>query len=762
MPSSDAPLLPAIRPGLRVHLVGAGGSGMSGLAHILLDRGCSVSGSDLKPGSVLDELAARGMRVHSGHDPAHAHGAELVVYSSAIRTTNSELKWAVQSGVPAVKRAFMLAELIRGRSAVLVAGTHGKTTSTLMMAGILRAAGRDPGYYIGAAVPAFGPCAASGGAGEFVLEADESDGTITGYEPAHTLLLNIEEDHLDHYGSFGAIVETFRGVVERTAGTSVLCADDPVCRLLAEGRPRAVSYALDHEADYRATGLTLEAGRSTFTVHERDRELGPITVSLPGRHNVSNALGAIAMARTLGVDFAACSTALAGLRGASRRFDVRHRDGEFLIVDDYAHHPSEIRATLAALRRQGARRVVALFQPHRYSRTRHLLGQFTNAFADADRVCLAEIYGAGEENPTGVASADLARELQHAHPVAVAPDLRHARARLASMIEPGDAVITMGAGDVHRVADDLAACLRLAPAFRACLDADSILRVFEPMARHTTLRVGGPADLWAEPASEETLARLLQCARNHNLPVTVVGRGSNLLVRDLGIRGLTIHLSRGVFARLEIGHGRALAGAGVRLRQIAYAARAENLSGFEFMEGIPGNLGGSLRMNAGAMGRWMFDAVESVRVMEMDGTVRELAAAELGAAYRQVPGLRDRIALSAVLRGQPAPREDIDARLQAHSAKRWSSQPAAPSAGCTFKNDPAIPAGKLIDELGLKGLACGGARISPVHANFIVNEGGATAADILALAARIREEARSRRGIDLEPEIQVVGEEEKA
>jgi UDP-N-acetylmuramate--L-alanine ligase/UDP-N-acetylenolpyruvoylglucosamine reductase len=733
---------------------------MSGLAHLLLDRGCVVSGSDLKPGMALDELAARGMRVFLGHDPAHVAGADLVVYSSAVRTTNSELKWSVQSGLPTIKRAAMLAELIRGRTSVLVAGTHGKTTSTLMMASILRQAGRNPGYYIGAAVPGFGPCAAWGAGDEFVLEADESDGSISGYQPAHTLLLNIEEDHLDHFGTFNAIVEIFRGVVDRTSGTTVLCADDPVCRLLAEGRPGLVSYALDHEADYRATGLQLEAERSSFTVYERDSELGTLTVSLPGRHNVSNALGAVAMARALGVAFEDCQRALAALRGASRRFDIRFRDGDYLVVDDYAHHPSEIRATLAAVRRQGARRVIALFQPHRYSRTRHLLGQFTNAFADADRICLTEIYGAGEDNPTGVTSADLARELRHAAPVELTPNLRQARSRVASMIEQGDAVVTMGAGDVNWVADDLAAVLRLAPAFRACLDPDSALRVFEPMARHTTLRVGGPADLWVEPATLETLARLLVRAGELGVPVTVVGRGSNLLVRDLGLRGLTVHLARGVFTRLEVEGVVIRAGAGVRLRQIAYAARKAGLSGLEFMEGIPGNLGGSLRMNAGAMGRWMFDVVESVQIMEKDGSVHEVPAAELGAGYRQVPGLDGRIALGATLRGTPAALPEIDARLQAYSARRWSSQPAAPSAGCTFKNDPSIPAGKLIDELGLKGLSVGGARISPVHANFIVNEGGATARDILALIERIRSEVRSRRGLELEPEIQIVGEAE--
>lgn len=734
---------------------------MAGLAHLLLDMGCRVSGSDLKSGPVLAELAARGMTVFTGHHPAHLGEAQLVVYSSAVRTDNPELSHALGSGRPVVKRSSMLAHLIQDRQAILVAGTHGKTTTTLMMAQILRQAGRQPGYYIGASVPALGACAALGRGAEFVLEADESDGSIIEYQPAHTLLLNVEEDHLDHYANFSAIVDTFRKVVTKTSQNVVLCADDPVCRLLADEHPHSISYALDHEAHYRATNLELHAAQTTFTVHENHQLLGTLTLSLPGRHNVSNALGAIAAARSIGIPFTTCAAALASLRGASRRFDIRYQDGDYLIVDDYAHHPSEIRATLAALRRQDRRRIIALFQPHRYSRTRHLLGQFTNAFADADHVCLTEIYGAGEANPTGITSTDLAREIHHPAPVTVHPTLRQARARVASLLEPGDAFITMGAGDVHKVADDLAAVLRLAPAFRACLDEESVLRCFEPMSRHTTLRVGGPADLWAEPANPQTLARLLACARQHGVPVTIVGRGSNLLVRDLGIRGLTIHLCRGSFTQCHLrDDGRIVAGAGVRLRDLAFTARKAGLSGLEFLEGIPGNLGGGLRMNAGAMERWIFDVVESVQIMEPDGTLRDLPAAALQPGYRHVPGLDGRIALAATLRGTPAPREEIDQRLRAFSAKRWSSQPAAPSAGCTFKNDPAIPSGKLIDELGLKGLTVGAARISPVHANFIINEGGATAADILTLMEKIQNEARSRRGIQLQPEIQIVGEEE--
>lgn len=732
---------------------------MSGLAHMLLDGGCAVSGSDLAPGPVVGELVARGLRFHLGHDAAHADGAALVVYSSAVRTNNSELNWAVQSGVPTLKRASMLAELTRGRSAVLVSGTHGKTTSTLMLAQILRQAGRRPGYYIGATVPGFGPPAALGEGPEFVLEADESDGTISCYDPALTLVLNVEEDHLDHFGSFTAIVDTFRGVVERTRECPVVCADDPICRLLAPSHPRAVSYALDHEADFRATDIALDADGSTFTVHHHEQTLGRVKVTLPGRHNVSNALGVIATARTLGVDFADCQEALGSLRGASRRFEIRHRDADYLVVDDYAHHPSEIRATLSALKRQGCRRIIALFQPHRYSRTQHLLGQFTNAFTDADHVVLTEIYGAGEDNPTHITSRILSEAIHHAQPVACASDLREAKTRVASLLQPGDAVITMGAGDVHRVAASLAEDLRRAAELRSCLDESSVLRVYEPMRKHTTLRVGGPADFWIEPSGEAELARLLAKAQLQGLPVTLIGRGSNLLVKDGGIRGLCLHLGRNDFTALQIQGHTVTAGAGVRLRQIAYEARKAGLSGFEFMEGIPGNLGGALRMNAGAMQSWMFNVVESVRIMALDGTVRELPAAAMGAGYRHVAALENHIALSAVLRGEPASRDDIDGRLKRFSSKRWTSQPAAPSAGCTFKNTEALPTGRLIDELGLKGLAVGGAQVSPVHANFIVNTGEATAADILELIRLIREQALRERGIELDLEVQVVGGE---
>jgi UDP-N-acetylenolpyruvoylglucosamine reductase len=295
-------------------------------------------------------------------------------------------------------------------------------------------------------------------------------------------------------------------------------------------------------------------------------------------------------------------------------------------------------------------------------------------------------------------------------------------------------------------------------ALAAALSPASVVRADEPLARRTTLRVGGPADVYVEPASEEDLSRLLGLAAERGLPWVLLGRGSNLLIRDGGIRGLVICLAQPAFSRIELAGERLRCGAGARLKSIVAEARRHNLGGLEFLEGIPGSLGGAMRMNAGAMESWLFDVTESVRFMDRAGRAHERAAGEVRAGYRGCPFFQEHIALGAVLRGQPAAPEVIAERLASFSRRRWASQPAAPSAGCIFKNPAAIPAGKLIDELGLKGTRVGGAVVSDVHGNFIVNEGRATAADVLNLIELIRSRARTERGIELETEVEILGE----
>jgi UDP-N-acetylenolpyruvoylglucosamine reductase len=285
-----------------------------------------------------------------------------------------------------------------------------------------------------------------------------------------------------------------------------------------------------------------------------------------------------------------------------------------------------------------------------------------------------------------------------------------------------------------------------------------VIRRDEPLAKHTTLRVGGPADVYVEPASEQDLAAVLAYCQGQHSQFFVLGRGSNLLVKDGGFRGVVICLAQPYFSRIEVTGERLNCGAGARLKAVAAEARGKGLAGLEFMEGIPGSVGGALRMNAGAMGRAMFDMVESVRLMSFDGMVHERAARELAAAYRNCPMLRTYIAVAAVLRGQPGQREAIAQRMNEFSRKRWQSQPAAASAGCMFKNPASIPAGKLIDELGLKGRRVGGAVVSAEHGNFIVNDGTASARDVLELIEIIRQRARAERGVELETEVEVVGE----
>ncbi|MDE3066905.1 MAG: UDP-N-acetylmuramate dehydrogenase [Verrucomicrobiota bacterium] len=305
------------------------------------------------------------------------------------------------------------------------------------------------------------------------------------------------------------------------------------------------------------------------------------------------------------------------------------------------------------------------------------------------------------------------------------------------------------AADHERTARELAS--RVSPA--------TVIRRDEPLARHTTLRVGGPADVYVEPANEDDLAGMVRFCRERAIKMLVLGRGSNLLVRDGGFRGVVVCLAQPPFSRIEIVGETLRCGAGARVKNVALEAKRHGLSGVEFLEGIPGTVGGALRMNAGAMGGETFDAVESLRIMDEGGNTREMAPREMAVTYRSCATLKDHIALGAVFKLTTAPRDVIERRMKAYGEKRWASQPAAPSAGCIFKNPKTIPAGRLVDELGLKGACVGGASVSAEHGNFIVNDGSATAQDVLKLIGLLKAKAKAGRGIDLETEVEIVGED---
>ncbi|HUB66738.1 MAG TPA: UDP-N-acetylmuramate--L-alanine ligase [Candidatus Methylacidiphilales bacterium] len=745
----------------KIHLIGICGSGMSGLARLLLALGHELSGSDLVPAEQAASSLPPSVRYFKGHKASQVTDATLIVFSSAIAVENPERKAAMQRGVVCVRRAECLVVLAEMKSAYIVAGSHGKTTTSSMLTHVLRQAGRKPSHYIGAQVPLLGANAAWTEGQPFVIEADESDGTLALFAPQASLILNIEEEHLDFYHNIEEIVEVFATLCERTRGPIVYCADDKNAMLLCSHCAQAVSYGRSELAVYRALDVRLQSFSSRFTVLHKGQLLGEIALEVPGAQNVSDALGVVALATELGIPWNQIATALAEFRGASRRFEVKYRSANYMVVDDYAHHPTEIKATLAAARNSGWKRVLALFQPHRYSRTKALLGEFAKAFHDATEVFITEIYAASEPamaGVTGEAVAEMARANGHGK-VHYEATLGRLRAAVNAILEPGDLVITLGAGDIHRVALHLAQGLNWQAELSLQLKPGSVFKRDEPLHKHTTMRIGGPAQLWFEPVDEEDLQRGLRFAHDRGIPVTFIGRGSNLLVRDGGILGLCIHLGQPCFNRIEVEGEYVTAGAGVRLKQIVAEARKHNLGGFEFMEGIPGNLGGALRMNAGAMQGWTMEVVESVRSIDMLGQIHEVRKTDMEIHYRSVPHFQNHIAVSARLKGTPSAKHEINEKLKTFSNKRWTSQPAAPSAGCIFKNPGPIPAGQLIDELGLKNLSVGPARVSEVHGNFIVNDGGATAGDVLQLISMIQERAREARQIDLHTEVIVLGEE---
>ncbi|HEX3580649.1 MAG TPA: UDP-N-acetylmuramate--L-alanine ligase [Thermoanaerobaculia bacterium] len=436
-----------------IHFVGIGGIGMSGIAEILAESGVSVSGCDLKPSPATDLLKSRGIPVTIGHDREHLEGVDLVVVTAAVKGTNDEVDQARRRGIRILRRAEMLGEIVRGKRGVGVAGTHGKTTTSAMVATVLSEAGLDPTVLIGGMVGNFGGNAKSGKSDLVVVEADEYDRTFHELHPQIAVVTNIEADHLEYYGSFEAIEEAFRVYAESVAQDGVIigCVDDPaVASLLEFTSRRTVRYGLSETAQIRAINISYEARGSRFEVPG----LGWFKLFIPGEHNVRNALAAIAVARELGVDAAAIALGLAKFLGVDRRFQILGEYAGALIVDDYAHHPTEIRATLDAARSSyPARRLVALFQPHLYSRTRDFATEFARALKTADVAIVAPIYAAREKPMEGVS----ARMIAEAEKGIEFLDRSNSEIynEMRRRLGPNDIFITMGAGDVHEIAEML-------------------------------------------------------------------------------------------------------------------------------------------------------------------------------------------------------------------------------------------------------------------------------------------------------------------
>lgn len=747
---------------LRVHLIGVAGSGMSGLARLLIQMGHHVSGSDRVTSGETERLRALGLDFSTPHSAEAVNGVDAVIYSSAIRETNPALAEALARGIATFRRAECLAAILHTKSGVIVSGTHGKTTTSSMIAHILRQSDIMPSHYVGAEIPVLGSNAEWNEDGEYlVAEGDESDGTLALYHPRHTIVLNVEEEHLDHYTrGIVQIREVFGKLLSQTSGTVVYCGECAEASQLCAGREGAMSYGWA-DADWTATDILEQIGTVSFTVNLKGEELGRVQLGIPGLHNVLNALGAIAIATNCGIDFALMNRALGSFAGAKRRFETKHFTKRFRVVDDYGHHPTEVAATLQTARSYDRKRVVVLFQPHRYSRTQALANDFGKALQAADLVFVTDVYAASEDPIPGVSGQTIVDAI-HANGATKAvfvPDLGSAHHEVGNALQEGDLFLTLGAGNVHEPGNKIVRDLKVLEEIISETGVKAI-KLYEPMSRHSTMRIGGPAQFWIEPSEFTQFAEAVSFCKARGIPVRIVGRGSNLLVRDGGIRGAVIHPSGGAFTAITVAGETITAGAGVRFKKVASVAREHRIGGFEWMEGIPGNVGGGLRMNAGAMGIETFDQVTSVTFLDEDGEVRTRQRSEIEASYRSVPELRRNYALQATFVGVAASLEDIQEKLDESRHHRNTTQPKAASAGCTFKNPAECGAGRLIDEMGLKESGVGKAEVSLEHGNFLVNRGKARASDVLTLIEQIKTKARDERGIELETEVQILGEDE--
>jgi UDP-N-acetylmuramate--alanine ligase len=444
-----------------IHFVGIGGIGMSGLAEILHTLEFEVSGSDLRGNDTTRRLALMGVRIDVGHGAENVRGSDVVVFSSAIAKDNPEVLEARASGIPVIGRAEMLAELMRVKYGVAIAGSHGKTTTTSLVATVLRAAGLDPTVVVGGKMAALGSNARLGAGDLLVAEADESDGSFLRLTPTVAVVTNIDPEHLDYYGTHEKIKEAFIEFASRVPfyGLAVMCLDHPhVQDILPRVSRRHVTYGISPQADYSARAIRYNGLTTSFEVHRRADALGDFTVSMPGAHNVLNCLATIAVADELEVPLDVTKNALATFGGVGRRFSIVAEVCGMTLIDDYGHHPAEIEATLEAAQRAWGRRIVVAFQPHRYTRTRDLFDGFTRAFNKADVVFVTDIYPAGEASIPGVSASNLAQAIrEHGHhDVTYVADKRRLPEELLRKVAEGDVVISLGAGDINACVRDLA------------------------------------------------------------------------------------------------------------------------------------------------------------------------------------------------------------------------------------------------------------------------------------------------------------------
>ncbi len=769
--------LPIDVPARKAWLLGIGGMGVGPLAIYMQEEGWQVSGWDdaLDSSALKPFLVAAGTQFSQQLNP----DAELVGRSSAVKPGNPLYDTALERGARLLRRGELLAERVATKKLIAVCGSHGKTTTSGMLAQSLQAANVDAGFVLGGLYknPDLSPAHFSKNTNWVVAEVDESDGTIQHFSPEITITVNLDWDHPDYYHSEAELEQTFRALYERTRGAIFVPAgNERLARLTRDLRVPVITVGDGGDYTFRV----VRAGADSTTIELGGRFTAKTTITLPviGTFNTQNAM--LALAATDYVSNGRIGVpALGKFNGMRRRQDILFANDNLKVFADYAHHPTEIAAFLKLLRETQLGKVIAVFQPHRYSRTRQYATEFANALSIADTALLMPVYSAGEAHVDGGDSSSILRATCAGTQITLCENanevLEILNAKICEVPNEQLTIAFVGAGDIDRLAaipfarecwlrDVPAGTADFATRVKQFLSPKTKFEENKALAPMTTLGIGGNARWFAEPENLNDLILLLRAAANNNIEVFTLGRGSNLLVADEGFNGLVIHFSAQTWKNLTRVRSEncetdcVKIGAGTRLKELCGFAAREGLSGFEFLCGIPGTLGGALRMNAGAHGNSIFDRVISIEWLMPDGSLHKASREHFAPVYRDCPELHGAIILSAVLASTgTATSDEINFLMATLNEARAGTQPVARSAGCTFKNPTGDSAGRIIDSLGLKGTSIGKARVSEIHANFIVAENGATAADVRALIARIQGLVATETSIELQPEIEFLG-----
>ncbi len=744
---------------------------MAGLALILHARGMPVSGCDLNANGLTQLLRDSGIDVSRGHDPAHITPViRWAIRSAAVPEDHPELMAVRAAGIPLFRRGVVLPALLRARRSIVVAGTHGKTTTTGFIAQLFRAVGRPVGFCIGGEIPALGnQPAAEGEEAIMVAEADESDGTLALYEAGTAVVTNVDFDHMENFADRDEFEACFRQFIARTRNCLIYGRDDPAATRLAAERFNTVSFGFHHDADYHAVITETGPGRIRFAVAVRGKSVGEIDLPAPGNHNVLNALAALAAVVENGVPVDSAMTGFGKLDRPRRRFETIATHHGCRIISDYAHHPTEIGALMQTALGEQPVRLMTVFQPHRYTRTRALGNAFPEAFEGADPLVLLPVYAASETPLIGGSAGDLYVRFRHepGRRIYLAESLEQVAQWLEVEARYGDLILIVGAGSVENVGFKLKQRWRRQPVPAADLMAVQYRRLLNytglpvarvaqawPLAPRTTLGVGGAADLAVQVVSEPELTAVLDWAALNELPVHMLGGGSNLLVSDLGVRGVVIRLGGVDFRRVSLQEdGSVFAGAAAPLARLAGLSRSGRVSGFGFLAGIPGTVGGAVRGNAGAWGLSIGDRVIRVCGIDLRGRRWTLERTQLDFSYRDCKNLHARGVITGVWLQPLSPPDSRESERIKDSAVRRSWMRGKKTAGSVFRNPDHRSAGALLEMAGCKDLQIGGARVCREHANVIVCEPSACASDVLALMQSMRVRVQHHHGIDLTSEI---------